>query len=52
VFPVVVSNRRAFDAIASHPDVYLVDLSVEQDRRATGERDVVMNDVYWDLAGW
>jgi hypothetical protein len=47
-----VPNRAVFDAVAAAPDVYLVDLGVEQARRTSGSKDIVMNDLYWYLAGW
>lgn len=49
---VVVRNRHSYDVLAADPSVYLLDMGIEQVRRATGEVDVVMNDLYWTLAGW
>lgn len=47
-----VRDRAVFDAVSDSPEVFLVDLGVEQARRMTGNTDIVMNDVYWYLAGW
>jgi hypothetical protein len=50
---VVVPNSKVLTSITSDPDVYLVDLSLEQAMRAQpNHKDFVMNDVYWELAGW
>ena len=49
---VMVPNPSTLEAVGSDPRVYLVDLSIEQVRRSSGKTDVVMNDLYWHLAGW
>ena len=50
---VEVASPDALAAVQGDPDVYLVDLAVEQAYRADhGRADVVMNDLYWQLAGW
>lgn len=50
---VVVPNATVLQAAFNMPDVWLIDLSLEQVGRAHPElTDVVMNDLYWKLAGW
>jgi hypothetical protein len=49
---VLVKDRATWDAASGDERVFLVDLSIEQVRRETKSTDVVMNDLYWDLAGW
>lgn len=49
---VLVPNAAVLAAASGSPDVYLIDLSMEQARRTTGKTDIVMNDLYWQLAGW
>ncbi len=48
---VLVPDRDAFDALLHEPDVFAIDPSIEQVRRSIGVQDVVVNDLYWDLAG-
>jgi hypothetical protein len=48
----VVRDRAVFDTVQGSPAVYLVDMAVEQVRRKHDNNDVVMNDLYWYLAGW
>jgi len=49
---VLVRDRRSYDVLMADPSIYLLDMGIEQVRRASSEVDVVMNDLYWDLAGW
>lgn len=50
---VEVSSADVLTRAEADPDVYVVDLALEQARRANkGTHDFVMNDLYWRLAGW
>ncbi len=50
---VSVSSTEALAAVTGDADVFLIDLSPEQARRShPSEHDIVMNDLYWHLAGW
>lgn len=50
---VIVQDAQSLTALLAHPDVYLIDMSEEHLRRSQSRvTDVVVNDAYWDLAGW
>lgn len=50
---VEVSSMEVLTSVESDPAVYLVDLAAEDVRRSNPRfADVVMNDLYWQLAGW
>lgn len=48
-----VPDLAVLRAVRDDPAVFLVDLSLEQAQRLhPTESDIVMNDVYWQMAGW
>jgi hypothetical protein len=49
---ITIADAGRLRLLQDDPRVFLVDLSIEQVRRSSGLRDVVQNDVYWNLAGW
>jgi hypothetical protein len=50
---VVVADEGVLARVNAFAEVWLVDLSLEQIGRSRPElADVVMNDLYWRLAGW
>lgn len=50
---VVVEDVKTLNALHRHPDVYAVDLSMEQVLRSRPDVEgVLLNDLYWYLAGW
>lgn len=50
---VEVSSANVLTRVGADPDVYVVDLALEQASRANPDNhDFVMNDLFWHLAGW
>lgn len=50
---VVVPDASVLRVIESQPEVWLVDLSIEQVGRSRADLDDIgQNDLYWRLAGW
>jgi hypothetical protein len=48
-----IPDRKTLNRVQRDDRVFLVDLALEHAQRShPKERDLVMNDLYWTLAGW